>query len=394
MDLRPEHNSINIEMDPNDPVTLESFGFNTSHTLMAKLSSCWSTLAESMESFGSAHDSLHDDERTAMNESQASRKIRIGMAGATSSGKSTLVNALLHRELSPVTSEVCTGTVVEFAHYPNVNASAASRVTINFFNKNTREKMIKRMHDEMVNALQASAGSLNEKDRQRLKHHQNMLNDRLATLDNIKSDDPVILQKATARDMQNYVCVAKGNSLPEFVEHVTVQVPHPLLQFITIVDMPGTQDMLESRAEVVRNTLEQIDAWIYLVDASQTIKPSVVDDIRYMHASNRPGMIVFTKPNLMLEQVDSNRYGQELSRLRAEYQHYTNGSSEIPAVNVRGYWDAVRMPSVSDRSERRILQEAIRRNSYGVNYVAFVAPEMIKGVDTKLISLLVCDFVS
>ncbi|HEX5543476.1 MAG TPA: dynamin family protein [Micromonospora sp.] len=156
----------------------------------------------------------------------------IVVVGETKRGKSSLVNALIGvPELSPVDVAVATATYLEFVH----NTTAGARAFVP------------------------------------------------------GREEPVVLSPADLRQWATvFGQLPDGYRPPRRIE---VGYPAPLLQYLTLVDTPGTGGLDPVHAEIALDAVEQATALLFVVDASSPFTKPELDFL--IEASKRVNVVVF-----------------------------------------------------------------------------------------------------
>lgn len=218
-------------------------------------------------------------------------RIRIGVLGATGAGKSSFINALLQRFVTPSAVNVCSSCVIE------LRAVAPGQ-------KEVFE--IEPLPDEARrDILRAAEKQLKAAQRQHTLHGDAesgaLVTRLLKRVTELEAAEKTIRRyegdKQPLTGLARFVTVTPNDLTHEFVARARVHLAHKLLEHAIVVDTPGLRDINEQRRRVAIAELARLDGWLYLSAGDNKFNKSVADDIAEIReqANNTTGAIILTK---------------------------------------------------------------------------------------------------
>jgi hypothetical protein len=225
---------------------------------------------------------------------------RIAVVGAVGAGKSTFLNAVLGRHIVPTGTEITTSSIVELRF-------AAERSDEGF-------EVVWMSHaaiDAHLASIDTELGRVTSKALSKVPENDIFRNTHLTKLGSLRAqlqqakDCTEALAKREPLDRVERYVSANGDAAAG-VERAIVYVHHPLLRHVTLVDTPGLRDPDEWRQKLALEELAQSEAWVYLVNASEKVSTSIVDDINIIReqSHNQTGVVLYTKADTCSDRVD------------------------------------------------------------------------------------------
>ncbi|WP_419769016.1 MAG: dynamin family protein [Candidatus Marinarcus sp.] len=210
------------------------------------------------------------------------QKFSIGITGVMNAGKSTMLNALMGKEIlgSAVVPETANLTIVKYDNQPSAK--------VFFWNTQEWNKIIR-------------SGQELESIAQFVKETQSIFGDELNAYiqDESKSDDVDINQLAL------YTSAEASGKKCNLVKYVELKSNLDFLaNGIEIVDTPGLDDPVIQREEITKEYLAQCDLMLHLMNVSQsaTLKDVefIIDALLYQNISKL--LIVITRADTVSQQ--------------------------------------------------------------------------------------------
>ena len=231
----------------------------------------------------------------------AGAPVRVVITGVTGAGKSTFLNAVLGREVVPYSSGICTAAIL---HIKKVSTAAREGFKVVWRSPSDITRQIKDLLEELKHAesnrtrvgtaLRAKVGEVRS-SADALQERRRSLSRKIAALKQA-------LQLSSGREALRPLCEIgpfarnSPDSMAEGVDHIIMQIDHPLLSHIEIIDAPGLRDGDEQRQRLLIKAFEGDAAWLYLAPASERSNTCTAD---WQHiqrlAHNEAGVLVLTK---------------------------------------------------------------------------------------------------
>ncbi|KAI3321050.1 hypothetical protein HD806DRAFT_546877 [Xylariaceae sp. AK1471] len=251
-------------------------------------------------------------------------RVLVGVAGATGSGKTSALNALLgFRELLPTNNEeAATAVQCKVAFNDDIRPEYAFRCHVTFQSKQVLETRLKKFFDDLEarNELEESHnGSAEDEDALRdfesmLRPTSEMINivfglqdDQVEMLgfDGVLQSNPDALEllgtvkefhdanaEAISEKMKPYMdSTAADHSISgarfaawPLIEQVELYVKSDILRNgVVLVDLPGLGDAVESRALVAQRSFDQLTATLIVAQAPRAADNSTAVDLMSKH---------------------------------------------------------------------------------------------------------------
>jgi len=204
-----------------------------------------------------------------------SQKFSIGITGVINAGKSTMLNALMGKEIlgSAVVPETANLTIVKHHHTTNVKV----------FYWNTKEW-------EKIENSAKQLESMKEFIDETHKVFQNCLKDYIKPISRFDEVD--------INDLSLYTSAENSGKKCNLVKYIELGSNLPFLQDgIEIVDTPGLDDPVIQREEITKEYISKCDMMLHLMNASQsaTLKDVefIIDAVLYQNVSKL--LVVITR---------------------------------------------------------------------------------------------------
>ncbi len=229
------------------------------------------------------------------------QKFSIGITGVINAGKSTMLNALLKKELlgSSVVPETANLSVIKYAQ--------KEEARIFYWNTMEWQKLLE-------------AAKETQTMQEFVQETQDALGDELHSLIQEKSK----VQKVAVEELSSYTSAKSLKKICNLIKYVELGTPLDFLQDgIEIVDTPGLDDPVTQREEITKGYINNCDMMLHLMNVSQsaTIKDVVfiIDALLYQNVTKL--LVVITRADTVskeeLQQVISytkDSIKQELSK--------------------------------------------------------------------------------
>ncbi len=204
-----------------------------------------------------------------------SKSFSIGITGVINSGKSTMLNALIGKDI------LGTSVIPETANLTVIKYSTKSFATVKFWNK-TQWQKIKNSAKEIE--------SLNDF----IKNTENAFKD---DIDSFIEEKNKIL-KIDIAQLKKYTSAADPSKLSSLVQSIELHGRYGFLKEDTqIVDTPGLNDPVVLREEITREYLEECDTLVHLMNVNQASTATdinfIIDTLLYNNISKL--IIILTK---------------------------------------------------------------------------------------------------
>jgi len=219
------------------------------------------------------------NELDAIVEYLRNQKFSIGITGVMNAGKSTMLNALMGREV------LGTNVIPETANLTVVKYSKAPSAKVVYWNKYQWQHI-----QNSAKSIEAIADFV----KQTQKHFK----------ENI---DSYILQTSREDEididsLSNYTSASSSDKKCNLVKHVELGYPLPFLQDgIEIVDTPGLDDIVIQREEITKEYLSKCDLMIHLMNVSQSATKKdiefIIDSVLYQNITKV--LIVITRTDMV-----------------------------------------------------------------------------------------------
>ncbi len=210
-----------------------------------------------------------------------SQKFSIGITGVINAGKSTLLNALMGKEI------LGSSVVPETANLSLLKYSKESYARVMYWSKPEWEKIL-RSADE-IEAMELF-----------VKQTKEAFKDEL--LDYIKDEGRI--DEIMVKDLCLYTSATKSEKKCNLIKQVELGVDLEFLaDGIEIVDTPGLDDIVIQREEITKEYLSRCDLMIHLMNVSQSATQKdiefIIDALRYQNISKL--LIVLTRADSVKE---------------------------------------------------------------------------------------------
>lgn len=180
------------------------------------------------------------------------QQFSIGITGVLSSGKSTLLNALLGQEIlgSSTIPETASLTILKYAKTPSA--------CVSFWNKSEWEDLKSTMEDSMLNQLLSNA-------------------EFKQTLEKYVQDSTQSLE-ISLEELPKYTSANHTSRLCNLIKKTTLFTPLKFLENkVEIVDTPGLDDPIVQREEITKGYILSCDLLIHAMNAAQSATQIDVD---------------------------------------------------------------------------------------------------------------------
>jgi len=198
----------------------------------------------------------------------------IGITGVMNAGKSTMLNALLGKEI------LGTSVVPETANLSIVKYSGKAYTKAVYWNKSQWKKIQK-------------SGFFKETQLEYAEH----LDEYIQTT--------ALKQEIDPNQLKNFTSATSKNRLSNLVSHVEIGINlHFLHDGIEIVDTPGLDDVVVQREEITKEYIAQCDLMIHLMNVSQSATQKdidfIIDAVLYQNITKL--LIVITRADLVTKE--------------------------------------------------------------------------------------------
>ncbi|WP_104721536.1 dynamin family protein [Helicobacter mesocricetorum] len=227
-----------------------------------------------------ASDSTMEKEFEVLLQRAKNRHFSIGVSGVLSSGKSTLLNALLGKEI------LGSSTIPETASLTILKYGATSYAEVTFWNKREWELLQQTFDLEILNALKAIPKFTQSLQEHILQDSKNM---------RISLEELPVFTSANHKD-----------KLCNLVKTITLFTPLEILKNnVEIVDTPGLDDPIVQREEITKNYIKKCDLLIHAMNASQSATQLDMDFIlQTLETTNISRLLIVLTHADLLEQKE------------------------------------------------------------------------------------------
>lgn len=203
------------------------------------------------------------------------QKFSIGITGVMNAGKSTLLNALMGKEL------LGTSTIPETANLTVISYDANPNAKVFYWNEKEWQKLEKSAKD---------VASLKEFVEQTAAHFGSELKEYIQATSKIDEID--------VDDLALYTSAAQSDKKCNLVKYVELGANLDFLSDgIEIVDTPGLDDLVVQREEITKEYLSNCDLMMHLMNVSQSATQKdiefIIDSILYQNVSKL--LVVLTR---------------------------------------------------------------------------------------------------
>ena len=246
-----------------------------------------------------ASDNTMEKEFEILLQRAKNKHFSIGVSGVLSSGKSTLLNALLGKEV------LGSSTIPETASLTILKYHQTSYAEVTFWNKREWEILQKTFDLEILSALKALP-----KFTQSLQEY-------------ILEDSKIM--RIPLEELPVFTSANHPDKLCNLVKTITLFTPLEILKNnVEIVDTPGLDDPIIQREEITKNCIKRCDLLIHAMNASQSATQLDIDFIlQTLETTNISRLLVVLTHADLLEEKE----------LQAALQ-YTQGSIKKQLLEV------------------------------------------------------------
>ena len=253
-----------------------------------------------------AEDELHKEKILQIEEKLEKNRFSIGVTGVINAGKSTMLNAILKKEI------LGTAVVPETANLSILKYSKRSFAKINFWNKAEFSK------------IESSAKEIESIRRfvQETKEHFSENLSEYITKEGRTQDVKI-------EELSLYTSAEKSNKKCNLIKSVELYSDLEFLKDgVEIVDTPGLDDPIIQREEITLQYVSECDLMIHLMNVNQSATQKdvdfIIDSILYQNISRL--LIVITRIDTVsteeLEEVISYTKTSIQNRLKEQNQSY------------------------------------------------------------------------
>ena len=211
-----------------------------------------------------------------------SQKFSIGVTGVMNSGKSTMLNALMGKEIlgTSVVPETANLTVIKFSETP--------KAKVVYWSKEEWRRILK--NADSVKEIASF-----------VKETQNHFKDELDDYVLEKSREDVV----NVNELSKYTSASLSDKKCNMIKYVELQSDLDFLQDgIEIVDTPGLDDVVVQREEITKEYLSRCDVMLHLMNVSQSATNKdvefIIDAVLYQNVTKV--LIVITRVDMVSAQ--------------------------------------------------------------------------------------------
>lgn len=253
------------------------------------------------------NDGLFSDEKQKIEEKIENLKQErfiMAVAGQIKAGKSSLLNALIFRDnILPVNDTPHTAkiTIISYSEKPSA--------TITYFTSVEFDRL--RNDAEFMEFNKADI----EKSISEHKLHPEKFLGKEEILENIYK-------------LSEYI--AKNGKYTPFVKKAEIRYPSEILEYITVVDTPGTNDTNRYRSQITKDWIHQADAVIYVTYAGKVLDAEDEKFInKYLQGVLKENFIVVVnKMDSISDKSDLKNYVEDLVK-KSEFKDFFEGLTYV-----------------------------------------------------------------
>lgn len=235
----------------------------------------------------------------------------IGITGVMNAGKSTMMNALMGKDIlgTSVVPETANLTIVKYSKTPTANVVFWDKSQWAYIEKSAKN----------IKAMSAFV-------QETKKHFKNNLDDYILP---ISRKDEIDVE-----NLSDYTSASTSDKKCNLVKYVELASPLKFLQDgIEIVDTPGLDDIIIQREEITKEYLSKCDVMIHLMNVSQsaTLKDIefIIDAVLYQNVTKV--LIVITRVD-MVSKEDVKEVIEYTKKSIANKLHELNSDSKLDFI--------------------------------------------------------------